>query len=155
MFECVHILGSYTNLIVSDILIIWLVIRKKISQCARHSVCYLDSWCVCVLCMHVMLFYAIRRKGPARAGWCEDGVWLYALWYERRGRQDPIGAKTGYDFVCCVRKKGLAGAGRCEDGVWLCVLWYEGRAGGSRWVWRWGMRWSICYRVKKWFIQNE
>jgi len=38
--------------------------------------------------MHVVLFYAIRKKGPT----------------------EPVGAKTGHDFVCCDTKEGDSGS---------------------------------------------
>jgi len=43
MSECVHIMDSYTNLIVCCISIKWLVIEKSIPQRYWHCVYYLVS----------------------------------------------------------------------------------------------------------------
>ena len=42
--------------------------------------------------------YMFRRKGPARAGRCEDGVRHYVLLNERRGQRELVGVKTGYEM---------------------------------------------------------
>ena len=34
----------------------------------------------------------------------------YFMQYEGRGRWEPIGAKMGYDFVCCDTKKRAGGS---------------------------------------------
>jgi len=97
---------------------------KKVYHNATDTVCVTLIVDLYVMYAHVVLFLCVRRKGPAGAGRCEDGIWHYVLLNKRRGQRELVGVKTGYDIVCVKWRKGPAGAGRCEDGVWdrSCVM---------------------------------
>jgi len=72
MFECVHVLVSYMNLIVCDTSHDWLL--EKVYLNITDTVCVTLIVDVYVMCVHVVLFLCNRRKGPAGTGRCEDGV---------------------------------------------------------------------------------
>ena len=65
MFECVHVLNSCTNLIVSDTLVISLMIEKnKVYRNVTDVVCVILIVDVYVmLSMHVMLFLSYTKEG--------------------------------------------------------------------------------------------
>jgi len=85
MFECVHILVSYTNLIMCDTSITWLVIGKSISQRNWHCVYYLDSWCVCNVCTCPVIFMHMK-EGIGGSRWeREDGVIILYIHIMKEG----------------------------------------------------------------------